>query len=154
MNIFFLDRNSVVAAEYQCDKHVIKMILESAQLLSSVHHMTHSNIAGQLYRLTHKNHPCAIWCRSSLDNYKWLLSHAKALLSEYTYRYNKTHASTKIINLCENLPHITGELTNPPLAMPDEFKTNDFVEAYRNYYKYKQTIIQMRWTNRKKPEWL
>lgn len=95
MNIFILNENPSISAIEQCDKHVIKMILESAQILFSSHHLkpnlniNYDEIS--MYKLTHKNHPCNIWTRESLDNYIWLCIHALELCYEYTRRYNKTH---------------------------------------------------------------
>ena len=154
MNIFVLDIDPVIAAQSQCDKHVVKMILESAQLLSSVHHLTNS-IPG-LYKLTHKNHPCSIWARTSISNYKWLCSHALGLCNEYTFRYNKIHASQKIIELCaNNIPEIPEVgLSKFALAMPEEYKTDDPVLSYRNYYiKDKAKNIKINFTKRDVPKW-
>jgi len=88
MNIFYLNSDPVVAAEKQYNKHVVKMILESAQLLCSAHHMLDSEIDVP-YKLTHKNHPSAVWTRTSLQNYAWLYYHMLALGDEYTKRYGK-----------------------------------------------------------------
>ena len=152
MNIFVLDKDPKKAARMQGDKHVVKMILESAQLLSSVHWMTGGEAH---YRLTHKNHPCSKWARESMDNYNWLCYHAKELCAEYTRRYNKVHKSQPIIeNLCNQLPDIPHKgLTDFPLAMPDDVKTSgDPVKSYRDYYmKYKKDIVK--WNHSKKPNW-
>jgi hypothetical protein len=117
-----------------CDKHVVKMIVETAQLLCGAHHMTGS---WAQYKLSHKNHPCAIWTRESIENYIWLSKLGVELCREYTRRYNKIHKSEAVINWCVNnipaLPHIT--MTEFRLAMPDICKiTNDPVENYREYY--------------------
>ena len=89
MNIFYLDKDPVVAAQMMCDKHVVKMILESAQMLSTAHRVldgdTYANKVG-LYKMAHKNHPSTIWARSSIENYDWLSGHMQALMKEYTYR--------------------------------------------------------------------
>jgi hypothetical protein len=87
MNIFFLDEDPTLSAQYHVDKHVVKMILETAQLLCGVHHAT-SQITDQVpYKLSHKNHPCAIWARTSLSNYLYLCELGLELCKEYTYRY-------------------------------------------------------------------
>jgi hypothetical protein len=152
MNIFVLDENPWKAAWYQCDKHVVKMILETAQLLCSAHWMTGGEAH---YRLTHKNHPCSKWARESLNNYKWLAVHGRALCHEYTKRYNKVHKTQEVIYWCENnLPNIPSNgLTEFPLAMPDDVKTpGDPVKSYRDYYrKYKKDIVK--WNHSEKPEW-
>ena len=81
MNIFYLSRSPVEAAKMQCDKHVVKMILETAQLLSTAHHELDG--ASVAYKPTHKNHPSAVWVRSSSDHYRWTVAHLEALGSEY-----------------------------------------------------------------------
>jgi len=152
MNIFVLDKDPKKAAQYQGDKHVVKMILESAQLLSSVHWMTDSSAH---YRLTHKNHPCSNWARESIENYKWLCDHAVELCNEYTRRYHRTHKSEPIIkDLCSNLPNIPSKgLTPFALAMPEDCKYPGApVKSYRTYYKkHKKDIVK--WNHSEKPEW-
>ena len=95
LNIFVLHKNPQLAAQYQCDKHVVKMILETAQLLCSPY------VPGVApYRRTHYNHPCAKWTRESQSNYFWLGIHGLALADEYTYRYGKIHKSVDVIKWC------------------------------------------------------
>ena len=158
MNIFFLDNEPHLAAQYQCDKHVVKMILESAQLLCTAHHLAPCwELPDKFYKATHINHPCSKWVRERTANYCWLGCHAFALCNEYTYRYNKIHASKPIIEWClDNIPNIPwGFTSTPALAMPNEYKCDDPVESYRNYYReVKLKTIQCRWTKREKPEWL
>jgi hypothetical protein len=152
MNIFFLDFDVKKCAEYHCDKHVVKMILETAQLLCSAHHVTGGSAP---YKLSHKNHPCSIWVRSSLSNYLYLCELGLKLGEEYTHRYGKKHKSVEVIEWClVNRPNIHDvDFTSPPLAMGDEYKIgNDVIESYRNYYKgAKSTIVS--WKNREKPFW-
>ena len=100
MNIFYLDRDPVIAAQMMCDKHVVKMILESAQMLSTAHRVLDGDEYADrrgLYKLAHKNHPSTIWVRSSLENYTWLYDHMVALMEEYTYRYGKHHATERLL---------------------------------------------------------
>lgn len=152
MNIFYLDTNIHKCAEYHCDKHVVKMCIEYAQLLSSVHHMIGANFIG-LYNLTHKNHPCAVWARSSLQNYEYLFSLAIVLGEEYTHRYGKSHKSIGVVEtMCiPDLPN-TG-FTDPPKCVPDDLKPmDDVVEAYRIYYKRDKAHF-CKWTKREVPEW-
>ena len=136
MNIFFLDENPTLSAKYHVDKHVVKMILETAQLLCSVHHVTDQVTDQVPYKLSHKNHPCAIWARESLSNYLYLCELGLELGKEYTYRYGKKHKSIEVIEWCivnkPNIPDIG--FTTPAMAMPDEFKVDSVVESYRNYY--------------------
>lgn len=152
VNIFILDYNIQKAAEYHCDKHVVKMCIEYAQLLSSVHHIK-AIPAG--YRLTHKNHPCAIWARESLSNYEWLLELALALGEEYTYRYGKKHKS--IEEVVYHLPPIKFEdigLTpfRKAIANPDIKAIDDTVEAYRTYYNLEKSGFAT-WKKREQPQW-
>jgi hypothetical protein len=152
MNIFFLDFDTKKCAQYHCDKHVVKMILETAQLLCGVHWVIGSEAP---YKLSHKNHPCAIWTRNSLSNYLYLCDLGLELCKEYTYRYGKRHKSQDIIEWClTNKPNIHDvDFTTPPLAMDNQYKIgNDVIESYRNYYiKGKKDIVC--WKNRPQPEW-
>lgn len=159
MNIFFLDKSPEKAAQYQCNKHVIKMILESCQLLCTAHHILGTkSLPDKFYRATHINHPCSKWVREAKENYSWLAQHCIHLCNEYTYRYNKIHASNDLaVWLFCNIPPIKNvEMTEAPKCMPEEFKVeNDIVQSYRNYYILdKQKNIKCQWTNRLKPEWL
>lgn len=149
MNIFFLDSSHRLAAQYQCDKHVVKMALESAQLLCCA-------FPQELvpYKHTHINHPCAIWARSSVANYMWLYHHALALCKEYSYRFGKEHACEAVIKKLPKFKHNRKEFTKPALAMPDEFKKDSVVKSYREYYKYKAKTIDFRFTKRNIPEWI
>jgi len=152
MNIFYLDESPIKAAQYQYDKHVVKMILESAQLLSSAHHILDGENTN-IYKLTHKNHPGSIWVRSSKYNYIWLLEHLKALLNEYTFRYNKIHATSRILeflNIPKNIAN--SEFIPPPLCMDDIYKLDSTVESYRKYYKEGKFHLA-KWTKREKPYW-
>jgi hypothetical protein len=152
MNIFFLDFDVKKCAEYHCDKHVVKMILETAQLLCSAHHVTGGTAP---YKLSHKNHPCSIWVRASLSNYLYLCELGLALGEEYTHRYGKKHKSVEVIEWClSNRPNIHDvDFTSPPLSMGDEYKIgNDVIESYRNYYKGAKSEI-VSWKNRETPDW-
>lgn len=138
--------------QYHNDKHVVKMILEYAQLLCSVHHSTGTGTE-QMYKLTHKNHPCGVWARSSTENYAYLYSLAILLGEEYTYRYNKIHKS---ILLIETLPDprgvSDGQFTDPPICTHDDFKHLEVVEAYRQYYMRDKRHFCI-WSKRDTPDW-
>jgi len=134
VNIFILDKDPKIAAQMLCDKHVIKMILESAQMLSTV---AHNNGFEAPYRRTHAKHPCTLWLGESRSNWLWLIEHSIEMCHEYTRRYNKTHKSFRVIEWC--VDHSTGPtedigLTPFRLAMPEQYKTDDPVQSYRNYY--------------------
>jgi hypothetical protein len=154
MNIFLLDTDTRKCAQYHCDKHVVKMILETAQLLCGVHHMTDQVTDQVPYKLSHKNHPCAIWSRESLSNYLYLCDLGLELCKEYTYRYGKRHKSQDVIEWCvTNKPNICDkEFTEPARAMPNEYKVDSVVESYRNYYMGEKSKIAV-WKNREIPEW-
>jgi hypothetical protein len=129
------------------------MILETTQLLSSVHHIYESK-SKYLLKLTHKNHPCSIWARHSISNYKWLSNLGLELCREYTHRYNKKHRlEDNIVWLSKNTPKIKNvDFCYPPACMDDEYKKNNVIESYKNYYlkcKYKFCW----WTKRDIPDW-
>jgi len=158
MNIFFLDYDVKKCAKYHVDKHVVKMILETAQLLCGVHHVTAHDTAHDTahvpYKLSHKNHPCSIWSRKSLSNYLYLCELGLELCNEYTYRYGKRHKSQDVIEWClVNRPNIKDVgFTEPAKAMPDEYKVKSVVESYRNYYMGAKSGFAV-WKNREKPFW-
>ena len=153
MNIFILDWDVKKCAKYHVDKHVVKMVLETAQLLCGVHHVTDSQYMIP-YKLSHKNHPCAIWSRESLSNYLYLCELGLELCKEYTYRYNKRHKSQDVIEWCMvHKPNIEDKgFTQPAKAMPDEYKVKSVVESYRNYYLGAKSGFAS-WKNRETPEW-
>ena len=172
MNIFFLDSDPYKSAKYQCDKHVIKMTLETAQLLSTAHRLNpyddgKDTLPDFIYKPTHKNHPCAIWAREFCSNYSWLSLHGLYLAEEYERRYGKRHKCFELLDWCiDNFPNIPfgfGEfslgsysVTEPPQCMPERYKIqNKPIEAYRNYYiNDKMKKMKCVWTNREKPEWI
>lgn len=140
MNLFFLDRDPVNAARLQCDRHVVKMILETAQMLSTAHNeLDGTQVA---YKSTHKNHPSTVWVRSSAAAYEWTARHLKALGEEYTRRYGKVHKT--IAEHMETLSWLPRALcqdhtpfVDPPQCMYDECKRPDTVVAYLTYYNAK-----------------
>lgn len=155
MNIFYLARDPEKAAEMLCDKHLVKMILETAQLLSSAHHVLESPRARVMYKLTHKNHPCAKWVRDSFANYQWLYIYFLALSREYTLRYERIHKTSLLYPLFAEAPARipNKQFTSPPQCMPDEYKHSNTVTAYRRYYVEGKKHVAKRWTNRAKPKW-
>ena len=153
MNIFMLDWDVKKCAEYHCNKHCTKMCVEYAQLLCSAHHVTNSDLDIP-YKLSHKNHPCSIWVRNSLSNYLYLCELGLELCKEYTYRYGKRHKSHDVIEWCvTNLVNICDKgVTEPPKAMPDEYKTKDVIQSYRNYYIGAKKEFAL-WKKREIPTW-
>ena len=137
MNIFYLHKDPEKAAEYQYNKHVVKMILESAQILCTVHHKYMGDDADVPYKATHRNHPSTLWAGETANNYAWLYDHFVALSNEYKKRYGKEHLSyTKCKNKVNFLPGGMLEvgMTDMPQCMPDEYKDECSVQAYWNYY--------------------
>lgn len=138
MNIFYLDQSPTRAAQAQCDQHVVKMILESAQLLSTAHHELDGE--SPAYKPTHKNHPSAVWARASRSHYHWLYEHMMALGEEYTRRYGKVHLTIqKHSETLRKAPRAIAELgfTEPPQCMPDDCKRPSAIEGYQVYYQRK-----------------
>ena len=139
MNIFVLDRVPRQAARYACNKHVVKMILETAQLLCTAYPEGYScDSCGEVpYKRTHYNHPCGKWARESLSNFDWLVEHGLELCRDYTIRYGRHHKSGAVIEYCGyHMPEIPDlGLTSFAQAMPDEYKSVDAVAAYRAYYR-------------------
>jgi len=175
VNIFYLDNDVTKCAEMHNDKHCVKMILEYAQLLSTAHRVldgtqslsfsktgrkqTKYILSDEreyvLYSATHLNHPSSVWCRQSDLNYDWLFNMFQALMAEYTYRYGKVHATSRLevflAQIPKNIPK--GPFTQPTPAMPDEVKIpGDSIRSYRNYYiKNKPHLAS--WKKRQQPEW-
>jgi len=178
MNIFYLDHDVYKCAEMHNDKHVVKMILEYAQLLSTAHRVLdgtivvgHSDTGRKqsryvlydsrdklLYASTHINHPSAVWVRHSAENYLWLANMLVALCGEYAYRYEKTHKVERdgLCNvLLKNIPHNirNSGFTQPTPAMPDEVKiAGDSIISYRNYYINNKSHLA-KWKKRPVPLW-
>lgn len=180
MNIFILNECEVISAEEQCDKHVVKMPLESAQMLSTAHRVLDGNEIRKpsksgktmvkyfelpsdresiLYKAVHINHPCSVWARESDSNYNWLYKHFIALSLEYKYRYDKDHGSyLKLAKSLKSPPNNIpkGGLTPFKLAMgsnPECMFPEDPIKSYRLYYKTKQDRFKMVWTKREVPGW-
>ncbi|KJV56886.1 hypothetical protein OCHUTO_0284 [Orientia chuto str. Dubai] len=168
MNIFVLHKDSQIAAEMLCDKHIVKMPLETAQLLCSVFLVALSNSNSLVsttncdiivpYKLTHCNHPCSIWARSSRGNFNWLRKHGRALCKEYTYRYKKKHKSETVIDWCDSNKDVLifqiDEIQDFVQALPEHYKCSDAVSAYREYYLHEKLRFA-RWEKcRKAPNWI
>jgi hypothetical protein len=154
MNIFFVDRNPIEAAVSLCDQHVVKMPLESAIMLCAPFEGFDTP-----YKRSWLNHPCTVWASKSYDNYFWLLRHAFALCEEYTYRYEKTHASEDVVLWCQTrLDHLRFRFpeqgfSDPPQAMPKEFQGPDTVQAYRDYYCGEKSRFARWQRGRSAPSW-
>lgn len=162
MNIFILDYNIKKNVEYYCDKHVVKMLTESCQILSTVYRKYDKNSPDLLYKSTHENHPCVIWTNNNIHNFLYLLELSVALYNEYQYRYNKPdkHKRNKEIieYLCKyayklDLFYKGSKMTSFVQAMPEKYKNKDAVIAYRNYYLGEKQHL-FKWTKRQVPDWI
>lgn len=179
MNIFRLDNDPIKSAQDQCDKHVVKMVIESAQMLSTAHRMIDGIMERRpskkgamlqyfylederediLYKAVHFNHPSTVWTRECSANYNWHYEHFAALCDEYTFRYGKVHATD--VKLREALSHTpnnikrTNKETPFKLAMASnpECMFEDAVKSYRAFYHTKQDRFSMVWSKRNIPEW-
>ena len=159
MNIFYVYPDPADAAICLPDKLVVKMPLESAQMLSTAHRVLNGDDwcdFNGIYKTAHINHPCSIWARESLQNYTWLYYHFYALCQEYTNRYDRQHLSFTKLNhiLCEapiDIPDIG--LTTMPQAMPDEYKNSDPVKAYRDYVVNEKHYAQWNKIPDRQPTW-
>ena len=154
MNIFTLDDDPVIAAVLQCDRHIVKMPLETAQMLCTNLHLFGLEAP---YKPTHKNHPCTVWARESLGNWEWLLAHGNALGEEYTRRYGKVHKSHLVIKECAKvLVPLLGERTPFAMAFHDKWKIDDNpIKSYRNFYSNKQFQDGSipKWKHTPTPQW-
>jgi len=151
MNIFFLHKHPVIAAQMQCNKHVVKMVLETAQMLSTAARAQGHDVG---YKSAYPKHPMTLWVSQSTDNFRWAWLHGMSLAKEYTNRYDKIHKSQAILEQLEN--YATGDeshITEPPQCMPDQYKTDDYVTAYRDYYVGDKKRFA-KYTNRKTPEFM
>lgn len=152
MNIFILDTDIKTCAEYHCDQHVVKMILESVQMLC-----TALNKKGFTtpYRSTHIKHPCVLWVEASFDNFIWLRTLALALNSEYRYRFegDTDHKSIAVLDAIADYSYDSQGLTEFAQAMPVQYKLQgDAVRAYRQFYLGEKMQFA-KWTKRPVPHW-
>ena len=181
MNIFVLDRDPLTAAVWHCDKHVVKMIIESGQMLSTAHWVLWLERLGKTrddfklvrdmksylrehvpkdqqpeWQMTHRNHPCSIWVRETVANYFWTIRLMRSLLDQYTRRYKKKHKAEwnyKWLkkNIPSNLPNLP--LTEHPVCMPDDCKISDnVVICYQEYYR-KHKRYMAKWKTVEPPWW-
>ena len=164
MNIFILDKNIELNAQYHADKHVRKMILEYAQILSTVHHICDTPTSNRVYRATHNNHPCVKWASESLPNYRYVWLLLGQLLAEFDHRFGKEHKTNEVwspLNPVIAHTEIEHFQNNPDdyyvksyiQCVPTPYRCTSVVEAYRAYYNgEKQHLFQ--WTNRPIPYWV
>ena len=174
MNIFELHENPIECARMHCDKHIVKMPIEYAQLLSTAHRVLDGEeYVGEtktgrrakrfrlsderekhLYMASHIKHPDGIWVRECSGNYYKLFFLYMSVLAEFTHRYGKVHGASKPSFWLQKAPNniIIGDETKLPQCMPDDCKTENVIEAYHNYYReYKKDFAT--WKNRETPSW-
>jgi hypothetical protein len=162
MNIFALDKDPVKAARYHCDKHVVKMITETVQLLSTA--ISKRGYKG-CYRMTHKNHPCTLWLDESLGNFRWTVKLLEALHKQYQIRYgkHKEHKSylsfkawepdmNEVLNIIYYQTGMKYKRTAFVQCMDEQYRCKDPVIAYRNYYRGAKSHIAS-WKVVGKPDW-
>jgi hypothetical protein len=157
MNLFFLDIDPQKCAQYHCNKHVVKMLLEIVQMLYTAHILGKNvDLPNDHYKIAHPNHPTTVWIRTCKSNYTYASQVGMFLAEEYTFRYNKIHSCEKhIIWLNNNLPNFKQfeiGMTPIPLAMPDDSKRNNPIKSYREYYMLHKTHFA-KWTKRESPWW-
>lgn len=174
MNIFVLDMDVKKCAEYHCARHTSKMVSEYCQIMATVIYETTGHLVSSdnvddykkhypksmnnTIKPTHKHHPCVKWCMESLDNFEWLLELTHALHDEWIYKFN--HKPSDIHGTYYKFlegyidPRLTSiGMTDFALAMPDEYKVDDVVESYRNYYNGDKRHL-FNWKNRDIPYWI
>lgn len=166
MNIFVTHPHPGMCAQVLDDRRLVKMVLETAQLISTTWHEVTGRHLG--YLPTHVNHPCSVWARSSFENLTWLVHHGEALLTEYTRRYERMHASSAVIQCsADRLPELFKMKRLPVERTPfvncarstarglDFTHVEDVHEAYRQYMraKWKEDGLNARWTRRSPPAW-
>ena len=152
MNIFLLDYDVERCAQYHCDQHVVKMVLESVQIMCTVLNKMGYDTP---YKSTHQKHPCVLWVASSYDNFLWLKRLTLSLNEEYRYRFDKQtdHRSIDVLRSISGYRYEPGGLTPFAQAMPDKYKiAGDAVTAYRRFYIGEKRHFA-RWTRRKQPAW-
>jgi hypothetical protein len=156
MNIFYIDKDPIVAAQQLSDPHIRKMQIESAQMCCTAHWAVGGTAP---YRKAHLNHPSTIWARQSIQHYDWLVEHGLEICREFTLRYDKHHKTQDVLEWLQinkpNLPNV--KFVDPPLCMPDQYKKENAIQAYRTFYvKDKLMVKGLDWKKipEKKPSWI
>lgn len=182
MNIFYIEESPDHAARSMVDKHIVKQIVESAQMLSTAHRLldakeTLVNVNGKqkhiwlydneqvipgtsiienpnCYLVAHAKHPSTIWTMATADNYRWHVELFRSMINEYHARYNNQHKTEQLLPFLQNIPHnlSSGNFTPPTPAMPDEYKTSSVLESYRQYYAGEKWKFA-KWKHNQIPEW-
>lgn len=159
MNRFLIEDSACKIAKSLCDKHVVKMVLEETQMLSTAIRFMNLSLGDRLglYEICNINHPCNLWVRKTRTNYYFAVRLLRSMLEEYTYRYKRVHTCNRYLSIFGEYAYLIpdGPLTQPPQALGDfpHYRTSEFwpVEAYRKYYLTKRRFA--RWTRRLPPDW-
>jgi hypothetical protein len=156
MNIFVVDEDAYKSGISLCNKHVVKMPLETAQLLCTT--VSVLSKKDTPYKKAFVNHPCSVWTRESLSNFEWLVEHGLGICDAYSIEYGKQHKAKDVIVWCQaNKPNIsefpTQCLTKHAVCMPDHCKKQSVVDSYRNYYILQKSRFA-KWNKRKVPDWM
>ena len=156
MNIFFLDKSPEKSAQYLCDKHIPKMLLESCQMLSTALRQNGYE-DDYLYKSAYPNHPMTKWVGFNKDNFTWAFENADEISKEYFKRFGKRHKSTRILDFIVDNDMQTeipeGFFSEPPQCMPDKYRDKDYVTAYRRYYNTDKKYFAKWEKGRQQPEW-
>lgn len=180
MNIFYIEENPADIAKSLIDRHVVKMVLESAQMLSTAHRLldgvktvgnkpnkpkfilpgeeydlaNHSILCPVCYQVAHPSHPSTVWTMKCKENYDWHFQLFVEMAKEYTRRYGKRHSCERLIPFLKNAPKNikSGVFTPPTPAMPDKYISKDVLQSYRDYYAHEKWRFA-KWKGRTIPQW-
>lgn len=152
MNIFATNSCPRLSAEDLPDKLLVKMVVETAQILSTAHRVLDGDEAADgknLYKSTHVNHPSCIWARETDGNYTWLFNHFAWLSLEYEHRYGREHKTwLRLMHGLHDPPGqiACGSITPMPACMPDEYKVDGDddglpVFSYRKYLSQGKSYV-------------
>jgi len=154
VNLFILDRDPVIAARWQCDRHVVKMTLEAAQILCSAAHLLGQRAP---YRPTHLQHPCVRWTAATRGNWRWVVEHGLALAAEYERRYGRAHKSSAVLRWAQRSgagpPLDGGRRQRFAMAMPEKYQGSDPVASYRAYYLAEKARFATWRSPARRPPW-
>ena len=161
MNRFIIGHVPQEIVQSMCDKHVVKMPLEEAQMLCTVLRKADPEFADAhgLYKMAHKNHPCTLWAGETRSNYMYAFMLWQYMCLEYTYRYGKHHATERFVEAFREGAKLVPEglMTRHPECFGEhtDLKSDEFwpVDSYRKFYNTKQHRFKMTWTNRDVPYW-
>lgn len=155
MNIFYINEDPIKAAQELADDHIRKMQIESAQMCCTAHWETGGEAP---YKRAHKNHPSTKWTRESIQHYRWLVAHGLEICNEFVKRYGKPHKTQEVLEWCKNNePNIPNNgFKVPPQCMPEEYKMEDTLEAYKRFYILDKVGVKgLDWKKlNNKPEWI